>query len=48
MGGVLAYCDTDSALIIATREGGLVPCPEAPQALARRHSGSAGALSHPG
>src|SRR5262249_16471281 len=31
LGGVLAYCDTDSALIVCTREGGLVPCPEGPE-----------------
>jgi hypothetical protein len=32
-GGSYAFCDTDSMAIVATRNGGLVPCPGGPLAL---------------
>lgn len=32
-GGTYAFCDTDSMAIVATREGGLVPCPGGPHRL---------------
>jgi hypothetical protein len=32
-GGSIAFCDTDSAAIVATEHGGLVPCPGGPHRL---------------
>ncbi|MGO8870618.1 MAG: hypothetical protein ACLQPH_04315, partial [Acidimicrobiales bacterium] len=33
LGGTWAFCDTDSLAIVATEEGGLVPCPGGPEHL---------------
>ena len=33
MGGQIAAMDTDSAMIVATKDGGLVPCPGGPERL---------------
>lgn len=30
-GGIHAFCDTDSMALVATREGGFVPCPGGPE-----------------
>ncbi len=35
LGGCWAHCDTDSAKIVATRDGGLVPCPGGPHRIAQ-------------
>ena len=32
-GGSWAFCDTDSMAIVATEEGGLIPCPGGPERL---------------
>jgi hypothetical protein len=34
LGGTWAFCDTDSMAIVATEEGGLIPCPGGPHRLA--------------
>jgi hypothetical protein len=34
MGGEVAYCDTDSLAVVATRDGGFVPCESGPYRLA--------------
>lgn len=37
-GGTVAYWDTDSLAVVATPEGGLVPCPGGPQRVAGRRA----------
>jgi hypothetical protein len=43
IGGSYAMCDTDSMAIVATEQGGLVPCPGGPERLRRK--AAIGALS---
>jgi hypothetical protein len=43
MGGQIAAMDTDSAMIISTKHGGLVPCAGGPHRLANYHDGSGNA-----
>jgi hypothetical protein len=43
MGGQIAAMDTDSAMIVSTRDGGLVPCAGGPQKLASYQAGSGSA-----
>lgn len=43
MGGQIAAMDTDSAMIVSTRDGGLVPCAGGPHRLANYHEGSGNA-----
>jgi hypothetical protein len=40
MGGQIAAMDTDSAMIVSTKDGGLVPCAGGPHTLANYHQGS--------
>ena len=40
MGGQIAAIDTDSAMIVSTKHGGLVPCAGGPYRLAKYHKGS--------
>lgn len=43
MGGHIAAMDTDSAIIVSTKEGGLVPCAGGPQSLEKCHAPSGNA-----
>lgn len=43
MGGQIAAMDTDSAMIVSTKHGGLVPCAGGPYRLAKYHKGSGNA-----
>jgi hypothetical protein len=43
MGGQIAAMDTDSAMIVSTKDGGLVPCSGGPHRLATYHQGSGNA-----
>jgi hypothetical protein len=43
MGGHIAAMDTDSAMIVSTKDGGLVPCAGGPHKLAKYRDGSANA-----
>jgi len=43
MGGQIAAMDTDSGMILSTRDGGLVPCAGGPQRLANYQEGSGNA-----
>ncbi|HUD66721.1 MAG TPA: hypothetical protein VMQ17_19210 [Candidatus Sulfotelmatobacter sp.] len=45
MGGQIAAMDTDSAMIVSTKDGGLVPCAGGPHKLANYHEGSGNAAS---
>ncbi len=40
MGGQIAAMDTDSAIIVSTKDGGLIPCAGDPHRLANYHEGS--------
>ena len=40
MGGQIAAMDTDSAMIVSTRDGGLIPCAGGPHRLANYQEGS--------
>ena len=48
LGGTWAFCDTDSMAIVATDEGGLVPCPGGPESTAGRDGGHPGTDLRPG
>ena len=43
MGGQIAAMDTDSAMIVSTKDGGFVPCAGGPHRLANYHEGSGNA-----
>jgi hypothetical protein len=43
LGGQIAAMDTDSAMIVSTKDGGLVPCAGGPLRLANYHEGSGNA-----
>lgn len=43
MGGQIAAMDTDSAMIVSTKDGGLVPCAGGPHRLPNHHEGSGNA-----
>src|SRR4051812_23524998 len=43
MGGHIAAMDTDSAMIVSTEDGGLIPCARGPERLARYQEGSGNA-----
>jgi hypothetical protein len=43
MGGQIAAMDTDSAMIVSTKDGGLVPCAGGPESLAHYQEGSGNA-----
>ena len=43
MGGQIAAMDTDSAMIVSTKDGGLVPCAGGPHRLENYHEGSGNA-----
>jgi hypothetical protein len=43
MGGQIAAMDTDSAMIVSSKDGGLVPCAGGPHRLANYHEGSGNA-----
>jgi hypothetical protein len=43
MGGQIAAMDTDSAMIVSTKDGGLIPCAGGPHKLAKYHEGSGNA-----
>lgn len=43
MGGQIAAMDTDSAMIVSTKDGGLAPCAGGPERLENYHEGSGNA-----
>ncbi|HWY59400.1 MAG TPA: hypothetical protein VNZ03_33355 [Terriglobales bacterium] len=46
MGGHIAAMDTDSAMIVSTRDGGLVPCGGGPERLEKYHAPGGNAAIH--